>query len=918
MKWVICLVMLVQLFEPCHGEDSDWTIEEILGAETVTDLQISADGKFAVWVKTKMDEDKGKAISSLVRTNLETAVDTILTRGSDSCHTPRISPDGKHIAFLTDRPSPNPKPGAKRSRNRARNDAEKEEPKTQIWLFDTTGGEPWPLTDFSRDIDAFQWLGSDAILFLAKEQESHYEAETKEKKDTSDVVEDEVHEPAARLFKTDLSGKKLERVTMNTDRIDWFVASPDGKRVVTHHQKSLRYTYDAKIKPVVELLNLENGKSEVVFADKYDLESVRWTPDSNRFYAIDRGGAAQAGEGAYLLEVLTFDVKEKAIKKVPLDWERGLTVQDLNSSAPSLVAVPGGFLALLADGVRPKLARFTEIDGKWKRELLTGEHAGNTFALQTSADGKSIAYAFSRANLPTQWYHARVDASKIVDSKKIAKVNEGFEGKRLDRSDVIRWKGASDEEIEGILYYPKGFEKGKRYPLVVMIHGGPFYSDGDRWDEDWAYSPHLFTQRGALVLRPNYHGSSAYGLKFGQSIANGKYYQLEVPDIEKGVDHLIQEGLADADKLGVMGWSNGSILTIALTVHTTRYKVAVAGAGDVDWVSDWGNCEFGDSFDRYYFGKSPLEDPKKYQEISPFYKLDKVRTPTLIFFGTEDRAVPTQQGWMHYRALQQLGKADVRFVLFPGEQHGPKQYVHQKRKLKEELDWFDKYLFKTSTDKLESLKENSPLARLLDEEKLRRRKQAYGQQVKDKLVPELARYEGIEVGRFEVTRAQFAEFDGNHAVEPGKDNYPANGISFDRAKAYCDWLSKLTGDTYRLPNEEEAEKLYADPSEEENTLDHWAGYSLNPDDAKKLVEKLKNLPGKAALLKEVGTFRSTKEKVEPADLGGNVAEWTTNKEGKAKLMGGSADRPADAKQRGGTAAEEYRGFRVVKEGKEKK
>ena len=130
-----------------------------------------------------------------------------------------------------------------------------------------------------------------------------------------------------------------------------------------------------------------------------------------------------------------------------------------------------------------------------------------------------------------------------------------------------------------------------------------------------------------------------------------------------------------------MGWSNGSILTIALTVSSDRFKAASAGAGDVEWSSDWANCEFGAAFDNYYLGKSPLEDPQLYLRKSPFYRLNRVRTPTIIFFGTEDKAVPTQQGWMHYRALQQLGKADVRFILFPGEGHGPRKLVHRRRKL---------------------------------------------------------------------------------------------------------------------------------------------------------------------------------------------------------------------------------------------
>src|SRR5262249_40384728 len=156
---------------------------------------------------------------------------------------------------------------------------------------------------------------------------------------------------------------------------------------------------------------------------------------------------------------------------------------------------------------------------------------------------------------------------------------------------------------------------------------------------------------------------SRYGLKWLESIAGGRYCEAELDDIEKGVDALIARGLVDPDRLGLQGWSNGAILTNALVTRTTRYKAAVAGAGTIEYVRDWASCKFGEAFDRYYLGKSPFEDLRLYILKSPFYRLDRVTTPTLILFGAEDRVVHPQQGWLQYRGLQQLGKAPVRFVL---------------------------------------------------------------------------------------------------------------------------------------------------------------------------------------------------------------------------------------------------------------
>jgi formylglycine-generating enzyme required for sulfatase activity len=275
--------------------------------------------------------------------------------------------------------------------------------------------------------------------------------------------------------------------------------------------------------------------------------------------------------------------------------------------------------------------------------------------------------------------------------------------------------------------------------------------------------------------------------------------------------------------------------------------------------------------------------------------MDKVRTPTIIFFGTVDRQVPTEQGWQHFRALQHYGKTDVRFILFPGEAHSPRKLAHQRRKMEEELAWFDKYLFDTVKPSEEWLKPESPLAVAL------KAKSAGGP-------PETAERGKLHIARFEVTRAEYAAFDPGYKFAPGTDRYPATGVSFEDAKRYCEWLSKSTGIKYRLGTEEEMEK-FLKAGKGENTLDQWAGYTVNADDAAKLAPSVNQL-GPGALLKPVGSFAGTGD--DPLfDLGGNAAEWVVTKDGKGKALGGSADRPADAKSQS-PPTPAYIGFRVVK------
>lgn len=884
-----------------------WTIDDFITAEANRDFQFSPDGRSLVWVKQAADKEKGEMVGHLIRANLDDRRETTLTRGVEPCVHPRWAPDGRTIAFLSARPGAKSKSGRK-----AKPGAD--EDKAQIWLIDPQGGEPWPVTELSRSVQGFGWARSDQILFVAQEEPTLQESTREDRKDGSIVVEDEQTEPPARLFRLDVATKKVTRVTNNMDRIEALAVSPEGRYVFASHSNSLRFPFDGRVKPLHYLYDLESGTRRQVFEDpRWNLKDPRWLPDGSGFLVVhEHSSRPQIAIGG-INELVYYHLATGTEEKIDLGWPAGLALQAENEDSTGYAVTANGFLALLSQGVRNKVARYTRAEGSWRREFITGDAAERCFGFAAAPDGSALVYAKSGADSPTRWLTANLAGAAVTKPEILIRPSDTLLKRARARVEVVRWKGALDEEVEGLLFHPPGLKPGVKAPLVVMIHGGPAALDQDCWDESWSYAANLLCQRGAYVLKPNYHGSTGYGQNWLESIAHGKYLDLEPIDIERGVDHLIARGLVDPNKLGLYGWSNGAILANEITTRTTRYKAAVSGAGTIEYLSDWALCDFGDAFDRFYLGKSPLEDPQLYWRKSPFFRLDRVRTPTLIFFGTDDRVVPAHQGWVHFRALQQLGKTDLRFVTFPGEKHHLKKLAHRRRKLDEELAWFDRHLFGSSKNEDPALKTDSLLAWAMKRKNALRHGNNFGILEKGMLVPETVAHGKLRLGRFEITRAQFTAFDPKSPIEVGKENFPAHRLTFAQARDYVAWLSRMTGQRYRLPTEEEADELYDAGEAGDNTLDAWAGYAPNPEDAARLRGAAANL-GSGSLLREVGSGRGTGTGELVFDLGGNVAEWVTTKNGQGAVRGGSADRPADGKRQANLAGPEYRGVRVILEG----
>ncbi len=621
------------------------TPEGAVDLRFISDLQAAPDGQRVAFVVTEPPTADGRATHIWIYDKRGNTVRQF-TYSKKSEKEPRWSPDGTELAFLSNRGE-----------------------EQQIYLMHAGGGESSAITKGKRSINAFEWApDGKTIGFLAPEAKS--EAEEKKEKDKDDAHVADKEDKHARLWLLDvktLEAKALTNANWELSEMAWM---PDGKALMveaTDHPESDQNTNR------IFHVNAGNGAMRMVAAPRGPFGSVKVSPDGA---ALSYVGAREDGPSPH--DLMLVELRSEGVPNgagaaknlTALTLDRAIFDYKWNKAGGQVMIVADGFhtrfQAMDAHGALTDAGSLEETLGTNPAAFaLTGE--GMIFVGQTATEPQEL-YAWDNHGKPVQLTH----------------LNYAWTQYALVKPEVYKYKSFDGLEIEAALLKPAGYDGKAPLPMITLIHGGPTGA----WEDAIETWGQLLVARGYAVFYPNIRGSIGYGQKFVE-MNRGDWGGKDFKDVMAGVDDLVAKGIADANRLGIGGWSYGGYMSEWAITQTTRFKAAVSGAGLSNLISEYGT-ERGPSYDEWFYGL-PYEKPDGFLNSSPFLYFKNVKTPTLILQGDADPVDPLGQSQELYRGLKRYG-VEVEMVVYPREPHGFHEEKHLIDRLKRILAWYDKYL----------------------------------------------------------------------------------------------------------------------------------------------------------------------------------------------------------------------------------
>jgi dipeptidyl aminopeptidase/acylaminoacyl peptidase len=623
------------------------SVDDLINLKRVGSPAISPDGRQVAFTIRETNWDENAYETEIWIGDAATGQSRQVTNARKSSMQPAWSPDGAWLAFVSDRDG-----------------------KRQLYRIALRGGEAERLTSTEDGVNAFAWSPSGKQVAFTMQDPVSETMKEREKR-WGDVKLEDQDQRYTHLHLLDLGGTTTRQLTKGSFVVGSFDWSPDGQQIAFDH----RITSDPADggSADISVVTVDSGTVAVAVAQEGPDSNPHWSPDGREiafttamakpFYFYQNSVIAAVVPGVPNTRVLT----------------------DTFDENPGLIAwSPRGIHFSSAERTTSQLYLMNPVSKAITKHAGLGELTGGGFSI--TPDGMRVAFIGSG---PTQFPDVYVGDTTV---KKVSDTAAQIAAWPTHSREVVRWKSQDGAEIEGVLHKPSDFQAGRRYPLLVVIHGGPTgISRPVPYGSASSYPIDAFLAKGALILEPNYRGSAGYGEKF-RSLNVRNLGIGDAWDVLSGIDALVQQGLVDRDRVGSMGWSQGGYISAFLTTrHSDRFKAISVGAGISDWMTYYVNTDI-HPFTRQYLKATPWDDPKIYADTSPMTYIKQARTPTLIKHGSDDARVPIPNAFQLYQGLRDQN-VPVQLSIFKGFGHGLTKPKANRAAMQQNLDWFGRYIW---------------------------------------------------------------------------------------------------------------------------------------------------------------------------------------------------------------------------------
>jgi len=682
MRTLFLAAGLGVVFQSSAQKTASISFEKWISLKTVGSPLISPDGKTIVYSVTSTDWTNNSYDTELWMAR-DGGEPVQLTRTpKNSSTSARCTPDSKFVSFLADRGD-----------------------KTQIYLISVNGGEAIQVTKDDDGINSYEWSPDGSkILYAKSEADTKQDKTIKERFGAFGVEGEEYKQTHLWLlnFSYDsilLAGQTPCYTTKNdaskTDSLDktkkqdcytlpvasaftkgnftvnGFAWSPDGKKVLINFQSNP--LINSGITSDIALIDVATKKMDTLIKNPTGDFFSRWSPDAKSFlYSSSVNDSTTFYYANNRLFI--FDLATRASREIATDIDENKFAVDWNKH--------GLFLSAL-EKTRQKIYSVDLGSGKAKPIDIPLDLVGSVSFSKNSDNIVLSGRNYADLNEIYSWRLGQ-------PLKKITNNSTQISGWNVPANEVIDWKSKDGATIEGVLLKPRNFSPTKKYPLLVVIHGGPTGIDFPDPTPTYVYPIMQWVEKGALVLRVNYRGSAGYGGKF-RSLNVRNLGVGDMWDVLSGIEYLSSKGFIDTSRMGAMGWSQGGYISAFLTTNTNRFKAISVGAGISNWVTYYVNTDI-TPFTRQYLQATPWSDMEIYLKTSPMTNINKASTPTLIQHGEFDRRVPIPNAYELYRGLQDRG-IPSKLVVYKGFGHGITKPKERLAAVWHNWQWFNKYVF---------------------------------------------------------------------------------------------------------------------------------------------------------------------------------------------------------------------------------